>query len=1103
MYVRGRIGFGVLAALLLAVSSEAQQTSGSIRGVVTDPSGALVAGVQVTVRQTETGLTRSAVSDAYGVYVVIELPIGIYRLEATVPGFQTYAQEGIELNVNATPDVPVRLVLGTPEQRVEVLAGAAMIESTVSTLGQTVFGGEILSLPLNGRDFSQLGTLQPGVVPLTPGLAEAGGSLRDGQAYAVNGQRPESNHFLIDGASNFDTVDGGFVLKPPVDAIAEFRILTLNADAEFGHSAGSTTNIVTRSGSNELHGSLWEFLRNDALDARNFFASETEPLRRNQFGAALGGPIRRDETFLFGYYEGVRNREGITRRSTVPSLLERQGDFSAMCQTGFDANGFCQDADPSHQLFNVFANAPVPYNQLPGIHPLSQGLIDLFPEPNSGTNFFVSTETLGEDSDQFGIRLDHYLTPDDSLNVRYSLSDGTRTNPLPPSGASVPGFPVGEEHRAQNLVVQETRIFGPGTVGVFRFSFLRNKFLFGLRSGETTPQDLGFQYSSSLAIATGAPFIQVNGYTTVGDPITGPRNTDQNSFDYSAALTWISGRHELKFGGGYQHERIDILQGIATNGFFVFDAFPITNAFASFLAGQPVFFLQGRGEFPRDIRGRSLNAYLQDKLRVRDGLTLNLGVRYELPFPYVEAEDRQSLWIPGRQSQVVPGAPGGLLYPGDPGVPRGLIQTFSKAFSPRIGVAWDPLGDGDWLVTSGYGVFYDPYYTGQGGPLQTPISAPPYLQTAQVGLPNFADPFNGTPPGPNQFVTPMTNLTLSPDLSLPYAQNWHLNVERSLTDDLLFEVGYIGTRGTHLPRFVEGNPAVYVPGQSTPDNADQRRLYSGCTLADSPADCIYSSTGLIAGVSSSTYHALESSLRMRELHGVSFLASYTLSKALDDVSSFNMTGSAAMPVAGENDLAQDPFDLSAEWGRSLFDVRQRFVLSYEWDLPFWTAPETWYQHALGDWHLSGIATVMSGAPFTVFDSRDIAAKGGAPEITGFSSQRPDRVPGEDPNAGPRQVDNWLNAAAFAPLDATADAGRFGTAGRNTVDGPGYFNWDFAAYKNLSVTEATSLQIRAEFFNILNHVNFRLPDSDVSSPTYNQIRAALPPRLIQFGLKLVF
>ena len=1105
--------------LLLGCSAAAQQITGSIRGTVVDSSGATVQGASVTAVETETGLTRGTVTNRSGEYTLLELPVGHYTLQATAKGFQTYVQQGISLDVNETANVPVRLAVGSETLKVEVQADAQLIQATVTSLGKTVTQRDILDLPLDGRNFSQLGLLQPGVAPVTPGLAEAGGSLRQGQAYAVNGQRPESNNFLIDGANNFNGVDGGFVLRPPLDAITEFKILTHNANAEFGDALGSTTNIVTRSGTNRFHGSLWEFVRNDAFDATNYFASSTEPLKQNQFGGTFGGPVRKDKTFFFGYYEGFRNRQGETQGSTVPSLAERQGNFGQLCPEGFDSNGMC--ANPAHQLRNLFIPvppgnppAPIPFNRLTSINPLSQSLLSFFPQPNSGTNVYNATQTLHDDTDQFGIRVDHYFSKSDTLNLRYMFSNGTRLDPLSTSGASVPGFPVGEDHRAQNFVAQETHTFSPNLIGLARFSYLRNKFLFDEHLNHETPGSFGFQYSPSLEAAVGPPFIQVNGYTTVGDPITGPRNTYENAYDYSGSLSWIHGRHDLKFGGGYQHLNVSALQGIATNGFFVFDpGFPIAgDGFAAFLFGQPVFFLQGRGDFSRGIHGNALNGYAQDSYKVTSRLTLNYGLRYDLPFPYTEIHNRQTLWIPGRQSAVMPNAPAGLLYPGDAGVPAGLIPTFKKGFAPRFGVAWDPTGSAKWLVTSSYGIFYEPYYTGQGGPLQSPISAPPYLQTAQISVPNFSDPFNGNPPAPGTFATPLTNLTLSSNLPLPYSQDWDLNVQHSFGENFLVEVGYVGTKGTKLPRFIEGNPAIYVPGVdgsgkplSTSGNADQRRLYSGCTLNDPPSSCTYSSTGLIAGIANSSYNALETSLRKRFSHGMAFLASYTFSKTIDDASSFNMTGSASKPVAGENDLAQNPFNLAAERGRSLFDSHHRLVVSYQWSLPLWRQPHGWYQQILGAWQLNGIATVMSGTPFTVFDSNDVSEQGGAPEITGFSANRPNLIPGQDPNGGPKNTQAWLNASAFQRIipDPTSPVQQFGTAGRNIAQGPGYANWDFSAFKSSPVTEGKELEFRAEFFNFLNHTNFRLPDSDISSPTFNQILAALPPRLIQLALKFQF
>jgi len=1124
----------LLAAALFCIGRvSAQGVSATLRGTVTDPSGAAVSGAQITAIHTETGLRRTATSDAQGGYVLVALPVGHYRLEVQAQGFKKYVQEGITLDVNQTATVATHLVVGTEKQQVEVTADAPVIETASTNLGQTVGEREVLDLPLNGRHFTQLGLLQPGVAPMTPGLLEAGGSTREGQAYAVNGQRPESNNFLIDGADNFNTVDGGFVLEPPVDAISEFRILTHTANAEFGHSTGSTTNIVTRSGSNEFHGSLWEFFRNDALDAKSFFADSVEPLKRNQFGATFGGPIRKDKTFVFGYYEGVRNRQGETTRATVPSDAQRQGNFGDLCTSRtnssgnpdtFDSSGNCVTAggqpDPAGQLFNFFVpqNSPpqsIPFNTLQNIDPISTNLLPFYPHANSGPFTFVSTQMLTSNIDQFGARMDHYLTQRDVLNFRYSFGQRDQTDPLSTAGANVPGFPVGENQRSQNFVAQETHTFTPSLLGILRFSYLRNKFLLDEHLNHTDPASLGFTYEPSLEEAIGPPFVQVGGYASIGDPITGPRNTYQNSYDISGSLSWVRGRHEFKFGGGYLYDQINVLQGIATNGFFVFGGFPLNSltgdysgaTFASFLFGQPVFFLQGGGDFSRGLRGHAFNLYAQDTWKLTSRVTINYGLRYEVPSPYTEIRNRQNLWIPGRQSVVFPTAPTGLLYPGDPGVPGGLIPTERDAFAPRVGVAWDVAGNGQWLVTTAYGIFYDPYYTGQGGPLQTPISAPPYLQTPQINLPNFADPYNGENPFNGSFAQPMTLLTLAPGLRLPYAQDWNLNVQRAFGNDWLLQVGYVGTKGTKLPRFIEANPTVYDPSLSYTDNvnfSDQRRLYSGCTVSQ-PSPCTFSSVGEIAGIANSSYNALQASLKKRFSHGLSALISYTYSKTLDDASTFNITGSASQSVAGENDLAQNPFDLKGEYGRSMFDARHRFVASYQWDLPWFKHPQNWYGHVLGNWQVNGITTLMSNTPFTVYDSSNPSAQGGAPEISGFYSSRPNQI--GDPNSGVcgssgaavRSPNCWFNTGAFQQ----AAQGTFGDVGRNTLKGPAFQQWDFSAIKMIPIHERMNLQFRAEFFNIFNNVNFRLPDNDINSPTFGQITAVQPGRIVQLALKLAF
>jgi len=1108
----------------------AQETSARLRGTVTDASGAVVSGVQVAATQMETGLRRYTMSNAQGDFLLVALPVGHYRLEAEAKGFKQYVQEGIILDVNQTATVAIRLAVGTATQQVEVTADAQLIETASTSLGQTVGERAVLDLPLNGRHFTQLGLLQPGVVPVTPGLLEAGGSLREGQAYAVNGQRPESNDFLIDGADNFNSVDGGFVLEPPVDAISQFRILTHTANAEFGHSTGSTTNIVTRSGTNEFHGSAWEFLRNNAMDAKSFFADSVEPLKRNQFGATVGGPIRKDKTFFFGYYEGVRNRQGETTRTTVPSDDERTGNFGALCTQNvpagqaqpsfFDNAGNCilgdgSGPDMSGQLLNFFVPQgqppqAIPFNTLLGINPISQNILAFYPHANDGATGYRTTQSLSANLDQFGVRVDHYLRERDVLNFRYSFAQRNQTDPLSTSGANVPGFPVGENQRSQNFVAQETHTFSPTLLGTARFSYLRNKFLYDEHLNNTDPASLGFEYEPSLEAAIGPPFVQVGGIASVGDPITGPRNTYQNSFDFSGSLTWVKGKHDFKFGAGYRYDQINVLQGIATNGFFVFANFPLSDPFASFLFGQPVFFLQGGGDFSRGLRGHAFDLYAQDTWKVTSRLTLNYGLRYEVPFPYTEIHDRQNLWIPGRQSTVFPTAPAGLLYPGDAGVPRGLIPTDWNGFAPRVGVAWDVTGTGHWLVTAAYGIFHDPYYTGQGGPLQTPISAPPYLQTPQISLPNFADPYNGENPFNGGFAQPMTLLTLDPSLRLPYAQDWNLNIQRAFGNDWLLEVGFIGTKGTKLPRFIEANPTVYDSSLSYEDNvnfSDQRRLYSGCTV-EQPSPCTYSSVGEISGIANSSYNALQTSLKKRFSHGLSALISYTYSKTLDDASTFNITGSASQSVAGENDLAQNPFDLRGEYGRSMFDARHRFVASYQWNLPWFQHPQNWYGYVLGNWQVNGITTLMSNTPFTVYDSNNPSAQGSAPEISGFYSSRPDQV--GDPNAGScsfgggttaavHTANCWFNTGAFQP----AAQGTFGQLGRNTLEGPAFQQWDFSALKMIPIHESLNLQFRAEFFNIFNNVNFRLPNNDISSSNFGQIQAAQPGRVVQLALKLMF
>jgi hypothetical protein len=476
---------------------------------------------------------------------------------------------------------------------------------------------------------------------------------------------------------------------------------------------------------------------------------------------------------------------------------------------------------------------------------------------------------------------------------------------------------------------------------------------------------------------------------------------------------------------------------------------------------------------------------------------LNLGLRYELSTPFGEIRNRLNAFAPGRQSTVVPDAPRGLLFPGDDGVGDRIADIYNKGFAPRFGFAWDPTGAGKFSIRSGYGIFYDGFTNGASGVFQAPISALPWTQAYQVPGPflNYANPLGAPPFDTKTFPQPTTVLTVDQSMRPTYAQNWNLALQRSFGEYLL-EARYVGTKGTHIPRFIEANPAVFAPG-ATAQNADRRRLYAGC---DSPAaPCDFASVGLIVNATSSTYHAGQLSFSRRYSSGAGFWLSYWYSKSLDYVSTLNVAGSAPRLVSGENDLPQDPFNWAAEHGPSLFDAKHRLTFSFLYEIP---GPYSGAARAVfGDWQFNGILNLTSGTPFTVYDTSNVSLQGSHPEITGFFSSRPDLI--GDPNDGPKTVEAWLNRSAFRRLDPLTQAGQFGSAGRNIARGPGYGNIDLSLMKNFSLSETVRLQFRLEGFNVTNHPNFAVPVNDMTSAQFGRILLAGPPRLLQFGLKLIF
>ena len=1083
-----------LLLVCLCVLVRAQAPIGTLEGQITDPAAALVSNAEVSVHNTQTGLTRTIRSSRQGAFHFSDLPVGLYLLDVKAQGFAPYSASSIRLDIGQVVSWPVQLRIAGEHSVVNV-SGEAVTVDTSPTIGNVVSEKQVVDLPLNGRDLTQLGLLQPGVAPMTAGLAEAGGIARSGQAYAVNGQRPESNNYLLDGASNVDSVNGGYALRTPVDAVNEFRILSLNAPAEYGDTSGATTSVVTKSGGNAFHGDIYEFLRNDAMDSRNFFAAQTEPLHRNQYGATLGGPIRKEKDFFFLYFEGQRDSEGKTQAAIVPTAAERAGDFSGLINP---ATG------QPVPLINEFTGQPFPGNKIPAAlqNPIALAAEQLYPLPNIGANVFESTQLGSTNYNQGGFRLDHYFRSSDQFFVRYSTSSLHQLDPLPIGGAGVPGFPVTDDIRTNSATTTWVHLISPQTVQTVRGSFFRNVFLNGQAQNHTPGSALGFQYQPTLGLNDGVPYLIVSGYASLGNPITGPQNTYQNDYQGSYSVAMTRGRHNLKFGADITREQINALFGIATNGFFVFAPFPASDSFASFLLGQSVQFFQGGGQFDRGLRKWVTAGYAQDEFRITPRLTLNLGLRYEVNTPYTDIRNRMNAWEPGKQSVVYPQAPEGLLFPGDPGVPAGIAPVDYHEFMPRVGLAWDPFGGNKTIVRAGYGIFYDGFTNGTGGPLQGAISALPWTQAYQLPGPGFnvANPYgtSPTPFGGQNFVAPATVLTVQSGALPPYSQNWNFSIERAIAKDYLLDIRYVGNKGTHLPRFIEANPSIYGPGVNA-NNNNEIRQYTTCNAA---GICNYGSVGLIADDSSSTYHALEIAFSRQYSHGLSFLASYWFSKSLDYISTLNVAGSAPTLVAGENDLAQNPFDLRAEHGPSLFDARSRFVFSGTWALPRWRDAPKAAALITNGWQLNTITSISSGTPFTVYDSADVSLQGSAPEISGFYSSRPDLI--SDPNSGqPHTPNQWVSRAPFLQLNPQTQAGQFGNEGRNVVRGPGIADVDLSLFKYFNIDESRRVQFRAECFNLLNHPNFGLPENDLESPAFGQILQAGPPRLLQLALKFVF
>ena len=1052
-----RLLFSLPFLLFCVVVVNAQTYRGTVRGTIYDPRRAVVPGAEVSAINVETNETRTVQSSESGEYSISSLRPGLYRMEALAQGFQKRVQR-LELSVNQETRADFELEVGGDSVTVDATRD---LKEDSPSLGTVIENNQIKGLPLDGRNFYELSLLVPGAVPAAPGSA---GSVRGDFAFSVNGAREDQNNFLLDGVYNVDPKLNTFGVRPSVDAIREFEMLTSTYDASFGRNPGAQVNVVLNSGSNDIHGSAFEFMRNAVLDARNFFAPSSEPKPkyiRNQFGGAFGGPIKKDRTFFFADYEGTRAREGVTRVSNVPTAQERAGNFSQSL--------FGIPIDPFTQ--QPFSQGRIPDQR---INAVGHAIAALYPLPNRNVPFqnFVSSPTQQDDNDSFDVRVDHRLTDRADLTFRYSFGDRDLFEPFTgPSLAAVPGFGDTVRRRSQNFMSALTWVFNPALVNETRVAFSRvaasvtqqasvvNSSV-GLPTVSPNPRDLGLSFTT------------ITGFSPLGDEGNNPQNSVTNVYQVLDNASYVYGKHVIKFGADLRFSQQNAFRDVESRGRLQFSPFGQIsgNALGDLLLGFPFLTSVARVDNPQHIRTQSYNFFINDSFRLRPNFTLNAGLRYEYNTPAVDAEDRANLY------DINTGA---LVPVGTNGMPRSGYEADKNNFGPRIGFAWT-IQDKT-VLRGGYGIYYDqsPF-----APAEALYFNSPYFDNniffSLPGLPLTLDnPFPSFFP----FPLPDSALALQRDLRTGYMQHWNLNVQRELTDTTLLEVAYVGSKGTKLLTARDINqpqPSVLPPGLPVVPRPNPR--FDDINLLESRAN--------------SSYQALQARLEQRLRRGLSGLVSYTWSKSIDDASNF-------FSSAGDPNFPQNSYNVRAERGRSNFDVAHRLSASYSYLFPVgknqkYLADNGWVTTLLTGWETFGIVSLQTGRPFTVALLSDIDNSGTGRSILGFGANDRPNVSGS-PELDNRTPERWFNTAAFV----FPARGTFGNAGRNILDGPGYQNVNLSLVKNTRITERVNLQFRTEFFNLFNHPNFNLPDSFLGSPTFGVISSARDPRHLQFGLKLLF
>ena len=1044
--------------LLLPAVIAAQTHRASLRGTVYDSNHAAIPGAKVSLTSAATGEVRTVSTADDGEYTISSLPAGVYQIKVEMTSFLKHL-ERIELLVNQEQRLDVTLTIAGPEPGVLEIdsTNEAQLKKDSPALGTVIENRQITGLPLDGRNFYELSLLVPGAVPPAPGSA---GSVRGDFAFSVNGAREDANNFLLDGVYNVDPKLNTFGVRPSVEAIREFEMLTSTYDASFGRNPGAQVNVVLNSGSNDFHGSAYEFHRNAALDARNFFAPASEPKPkyiRNQFGGALGGPISHNRTFFFADYEGTRSREGITRITNVPTALERAGNFS---QSLFGV--------PT----NPFTGMPFDNGIIPDffINPVGRAIAALYPLPNRNVPFqnFVSSPVQRDDNDSFDVRVDHHLNDRADLVFRYSFGDRDLFEPFTgPSFALVPGFGDTVKRRSQNAMGALTFLITPNLVNESRVAFSRVASSVDQEASVLNSQ-VGLPAISPRTRDLGLSFITITGFSPLGDEGNNPQNSVTNVYQFLNNSSYVHGNHLIKFGADLRFSQQNAFRDVESRGRLQFSPFLTltNNALGDLLLGFPLLTSVARVDNPQHIRTESYNFFVNDSYRVRPRLTVNAGLRYEYNSPPVDAQDRATVYDVVTRN---------LVPVGTNGVPRSGFEPDRNNFAPRIGFAWSIGRDEKTVLRGGYGVYYDQSPLAPAEALY--FNSPFFDNNIFFSLPGL--PLTLSNPFPTFFPFPLPDsaLAIQRDLRTGYMQHWNFNVERQLWDNTVVEVAYVGSKGTKLLTARDINqpqPSALPPGLPFVPRPDPR----------------FDDIDLLESRGNSNYNALQMRFQQRLTRGFSALASYTWSKSIDDASNF-------FSSAGDPNFPQNSYNVAAERGRSNFDVTHRLSVSYSYALPFRRA-EGLAAKLVNGWETFGIVTLQTGRPFTVALLPEIDNSGTGRSILGFgANDRPNLV--GNPELSNPSTSQWFNTAAFVfPAPGT-----FGNAGRNILEGPGFQSVNASLVKNTNFSERVKLQFRAEAFNLFNHPNFNLPDNFLGSPTFGRITSARDPRHIQFGLKLLF